>query len=302
MTWNDALAECRARFPLQAVTIDGVAWSLLDTGAGEGTLLLLPGALGFADTSFHFVLAFAPFLRVLSVDYPPALTDGDRLIDGLAALLAQRDLAPAHVVGGSYSGLVAQRLAERYPQRAASLILANTWAADPRRARYFRPAAWLVARTPARLLQRVMAAYMDSFLPGADPPTRFWRSYFEAILPAFTPALLANRLRTFASLDAAEWQLSTAAPGGHGERTERPQSCMCNCTAAFHAHGVGRHLPVLLVESSDDRLFGTASREALRRRYPQAQATRLACPGHAAALTHVEEYVRLYREWLTINR
>ena len=269
VTWDAALAECRARYPLQEMAIDGASWSFLDTGAGAATLLLLPGAMGFADTSFHFVLAFAPQMRVLSVSYPPALTDGDRLVDELAVLLATRGVAAAHVVGGSYSGLVAQRLAERHPQQVCALILANTWAADPGRARWFRPAAWLVAHTPARLVQRLLGGYKDRFLPSDDPATCFWRSYFEAILPAFTPALIASRLHAFASLDTAHWPSASVWPG-----------------------------PVLLVESTDDRLFGERSRRALPVRYSHAQVVKLDYPGHAAALTHVGDYVRLYRDWM----
>jgi pimeloyl-ACP methyl ester carboxylesterase len=271
--WEAALVECRARYPLQAVAIDGVSWSFLDTGVGDATLLLLPGAMGFADTSFHFVLAFAPAMRVLSVSYPASHTDGDRLVDELAELLTARGIGAAHVVGGSYSGLVAQQLADRYPQHVASLILANTWAADPARARYFRPAAWLVARLPAWLLQRLMSDYMSRFLPGADPATRFWRSYFQAILPAFTPVLIASRLHAFTSLDTTHWPSASVWLG-----------------------------PALLVESTDDRLFGARSRRALRRRYSQADLVELDCPGHAAALTHVGDYVRLYRHWLASVR
>jgi pimeloyl-ACP methyl ester carboxylesterase len=163
-TWEAALAACRARYPLREMAIDGAIWSFLDTGAGDEALLLLPGAMGFADTSFHFVLAFAPQMRVISVGYPATVTDGDRLVDGLAALLTAQGVAAAHVVGGSYSGLVAQRLAERHPTQVCALILANTWAPDPARARWFRPAAWLVAHTPGGLLQRFMARYVDRFL------------------------------------------------------------------------------------------------------------------------------------------
>ena len=260
VTWEAALAECRARYPLQEITIGSAAWSFLDTGAGNETLLLLPGAMGFADTAFHFVLAFAAQMRVISISYPPTVTDGDRLVNGLANLLTARGIDATHVVGGSYSGLVAQRLAARYPQHVASLILANTWAPDPARARWFCPAAWLVAHTPGWLLQRVMAGYMDRFLPGADPATGFWRGYFADLLPAFTPHLIASRLRAFASLDAAQWSPAPNSPG-----------------------------PVLLVESSEDRLFGNKSRLGLRMCYPQADVVTLECPGHAAALTHVGE-------------
>ena len=293
--WEEALATCRARYPLQQATLDGAIWPFLDTAEGEEALLLLPGAMGFADTAFHLVLAFAGQMRVLSVDYPPALTDGDRLVDGLAALLARCGLAPAHVVGGSYSGLAAQRLAARYPAQVRSLILANTWAPDPGRARLFRPAAWLVARTPARLLQRVMAAYMGAFLPGADPATRFWRAYFAEVLPAFTPALVASRLAAFASLDCT----GGARHGGRGVVTEcaerKQRSLRDPCLPPGELHPI----PVLLVESDGDHLFGDGSRRALQRRYPQAQVVTLDCPGHAAALTHVEEYVQVYRDWMT---
>lgn len=295
ITWDAALAACRARYPLREMTLAGATWSLLDTGAGDATLLLLPGAMGFADTSFHFVLACAPQMRVISVSYPATVTDGERLVDGLAALLAARTVKQAHVVGGSYSGLVAQRLAARYPGKVASLILANTWAPDPARARWFRPAAWLVAHTPGWLLQRVMARYLDRFLPGADPATRFWRSYFAEILPAFTPQLVASRLAAFASLDCTD----KAGHGGSGgvtkcaERTQRSRREPCLQPGESHP------IPVLLVESRGDHLFGDGSRRALRRRYPQARVVTLDCPGHAAALTHVEEYVQVYRDWMT---
>ena len=102
-----------------------------------------------------------------------------------------------------------------------------------------------------------------------DSTTRFWRGYFAAILPAFTPALIASRLHAFASLDTAHWPSASVWLG-----------------------------PVLLVESTDDRLFGERSRRALPVRYPQAQVVKLDYPGHAAALTHVDDYVQLYRHWL----
>lgn len=274
--WDAARAACRAHYPVGELAIGDEIWQIIDTGAGAATLLLLPGAMGFADTPFHFVLALAQAMRVISVGYPPTLADGDRLVDGLVALLDRRGVAAAHVVGGSYSGLVAQRLALRRPQRVESLILANTWAPDPRRARYFRGASWLIERLPQQLVQRIGARYMNYFLPGADAATQFWRRYFAQVLPAFTPALVVARLRTFASLDAADW--SQPASGSSAGRSS--------------------DLPVLLVESSDDTLFGTASQAALRLRYPQAQVAELACRGHAAALTHVVEYVELYRSWL----
>ncbi len=295
ITWDAALAECRARYPLGELKIDGAIWSFLDTDTGDATLLLLPGAMGFADTAFHFVLAFAPQMRVISVSYPDTVTDGDRLVDGLAALLAARGVAAAHVVGGSYSGLVAQRLAARYPQRVASLILANTWAPAPARARWFRPAAWLVAHMPGWLLQRIMAGYMDHFLPSSDPATRFWRGYFADLLPAFTPALVASRLRAFASLDRAR-KTKHNGHGGSTKGTERTLRTRQDVSEPRPDRCIDP--PVLLVDSRGDRLFGATSQRALRRRYPQARVVALDCPGHAAALTHVGMYVLLYRDWM----
>ena len=271
--WDAALAVCRARYPVYELTIGDGTWQCIDTGAGAATLLLLPGAMGFADTPFHFVLALAQAMRVIAVGYPPTLTDGDHLVDGLLGLLDRCGVAATHVVGGSYSGLVAQRLALHHPQQVASLILANTWAPDPRRAHYFRGASWLIERLPQRLVQRISARYMDHFLPGAEAATHFWRRYFAQVLPAFTSQLIVARLRTFASLDAADWS----------------QPASDSSSSA---------MPVLLVESSDDTLFGATSQAALRLRYPQAQVTELACRGHAAALTHVVQYVELYRDWL----
>ena len=51
-------------YPLQS---DRRGWQWVDTCVGRETLLILPGMLGEAGTSFLFVQALAPHMRVISL-------------------------------------------------------------------------------------------------------------------------------------------------------------------------------------------------------------------------------------------
>jgi len=266
------LTALRAAHPTQQCVIGRHTWTYLEAGAGNETILLLPGALGEADTSFQYIAALQTTHRVVSVGYPPTLDRLGSLIDGLHALLGRLHIPCAHVVGGSYSGLAAQHFAAHWPQQVRSLLLSNTGAPAPTQAPLWSAAAHAVGLLPERFLQRMMQANIRRFLPGSSPTEEFWRGYFAASLRHWSKQAVVSRLRLLS-------QMHGAAAAAHLRRT------------AYRG-------PVLLIDAAGDRLVPPAQRRALAALYPQARRVTIAGKGHVASLDEAAAYIQLYREFL----
>lgn len=244
----------------------------MEAGDGGATLLLLPGALGEADTSFQYILALQASYRVVSLGYPPTLDRLPALLDGLDAVLRWLHVTQAHIVGGSYSGLVAQHFAARRTQRARSLLLSNIGAPNPTQAPLWLLAAGAIRLLPEPALQRLMRGSIRRFLAGDSPAERFWRSYFAAALPTWSKQAVITRLRLMSQL--------------HGRAN----------AARLHRTAFGG--PVLILNAEGDRLVSRREREALRALYPQAQHAAITNKGHVASLDEAAAYIRIYQEFL----
>jgi pimeloyl-ACP methyl ester carboxylesterase len=276
------LATLRSLYGLQQIVVDGHAWSYVDTGAARQNsipqnampLLLLPGALGAADTSFQYILAFAAERRVVSLDYPPTLPALTPLIQGLEGVLGALDLGQVAVVGGSYSGLVAQYFAAGAPRRVGALLLSNIGAPAPAEALRWRLAAGAVALLPQEFLHTCMRLGIGRFLHGDSPAHTFWRAYFAQAIPALQKHALLARLRLTAAMHARAGDL-----GGRAYRG-----------------------PTLIVAVEGDGLVSPAQGAALRGRYPQALCVTLCAQGHVASLDAAESYIAIYQEFLCQNR
>lgn len=261
-------AFCAAN-PITCRQLLGVRWEYIACGRGAACLLLLPGAMGLADTSFEYALAFAPHMRVLTVSYPPAVPTVAGLADGLAALLVAEGVGQAHLLGGSYSGMVAQVLARRHPGLIASLLLATTGLPQPARVVPLTLILALVALLPQERLRALLRCGLSHYLPDAGTTQDFWRGYLRAAIAGTSKAHLLAKLLVQIDFDA-RW--STAALGWHG--------------------------PVLLLDAPGDALFGPADQRALRRLYPQAQTHTLAGRGHSAALDGAPETIAAIKRFL----
>ena len=265
----EELARFRALHPCTLRNVRGVRWEYIACGHGEDTVLLLPGAMGMAETAFHYVLAFEEQYRVLSLTYPAAVNTLDLLLAGIVELLDAEGSGRTHVIGGSYSGFVAQFLAGRYPDRVTSLLLSNTGVPSATQARYYRWLHRLLWPLPAGVLHGIMHASIRHFLPTDTPEQHFWRAYFAATIPQFSRPMILNRLRLMIEMQ----QGVAAAQAWRG--------------------------PVLIVDAGADRMVPAADRAALRALYPQATCVELSDSGHVASLDNTDEYIALYREFLT---
>jgi len=286
------LATLRATHPVSRCTIDGIDWEAIVCGAGARTLLLLPGALGLAETSFHHIAAFEQTARVISLSYPDAIDNIHDLVDGIVGLLAAYQVDKAYVVGGSYSGLIAQYLALWHPGCVAALLLSNSGAPNRQRGRRYALFARLLSAVPEPALHMAMRGMIRLFLPAATPEHRFWRAYFEEIIPRFRRRGLLNRLRIQADVDRAENAAQWAGEAKIHKEAAREQNA-----DGDRQEGLWKG-PTLIVDASHDHLQAPTQRDQLHRRFPQARVVTLAERGHAAALDEQATYLRIYQEFL----
>lgn len=123
-------------------TVSGVRLYYEMEGEGHPVLLLHPVGLDLTCWDDQ-VEALAPRFRVLRVDLrghgrsgvPPLPYTLQALAEDVHALLRTLQLAPAHVIGLSLGGMVAQLLALDHPEAVRSLVLADTNCTLPPQAR-----------------------------------------------------------------------------------------------------------------------------------------------------------------------
>ncbi len=157
-------------------------------------VVLLPGLDGSGRLHDTFTAAMAPRFRLEIVAYP-----GDRILDyrQLQAFVTERlpRDAPFLLIGESFSGPIAIRIAASRPSGLAGLVLCATFAASPRPwLGYLQPLLALpLPLPPARML---MPAMMGRWT------TRDWTRREQAALDALPAAVARARLSEVLRVDA----------------------------------------------------------------------------------------------------
>lgn len=260
------LSQFRTAYPEKQLQHRGTLWRYRCGGAGSEPILWLTGALGLGEFAFGYALALGQDFRLFFPDYPP-LRALEGMTDGLAAVLDAEGVHAAHVVGGSFGGMLAQHFVRRHPDRVRSLVLSHTTGPHRSytRAVLMRILSWLLPERSYRALlsRRLRPAFRD-----ADP---FWVRYFDASVAALPKRDLVSRV-----LLASDFLQLRYAPD---DLDSWPGS-------------------LLILDADDDPLVPRPARTALRTLYPRAQVHTFSGTGHSAAILEPELYAQLIRRFL----
>ena len=262
-------AYCAA-CPIQYANCAGQCWPYREGGPPNApAVLLLPGALGRPETGFEYAEALQNTFRVIAPGYPKTAKTMADLASGAAELLRGLGVVRAHIVGGSFGGLVAQAMVDRFPQSVNQLVLSDTSPPVFRRALAMQAAACFIRALPERVVHAALRFGIKGYV--AHLPTdarRFWRGHFAEMLAQLTKAEVEGRARAWAEFDAASAAQNNA---------------LCPKTL------------VLCAES--DR---TVSPLAFRARFPCARVHVVASPlGHAASIGDTPAYLAPILRFLT---
>jgi pimeloyl-ACP methyl ester carboxylesterase len=236
-------------YPLQQASLEGCQdWAWVDTLHGDRTIVLLPGLMGEAGTSFLYIQALAPHLRVVSVTYPSAIGSVSGLCSGLHALLDFLKIKKASILGGSASGFLAQAFVRSFPEHTSSLILTHTGLPNSGRARSMRRYLWLLRMMPFGLLRTGMLLSVPTYFPRRTPMHAFWREHFRQVIRRQGKSDLQKRFSWLADFhshyhfqpgDLAAWQGKILLMEMHGDTMTSPSE-----QAAMRALYPGAHLHV----------------------------------------------------------
>jgi pimeloyl-ACP methyl ester carboxylesterase len=271
------LKEFRRTHPYKELTVGDARWQYISCGQGEQALLLLPGALSTGESMFPLITAFERDYRIVAPSY--ALSHTMRaLCDGLARILETEALPQAHVLGGSYGGLVAQHFVRRYPAQVRSLILSHTFVITRGHATPLWIAGKLFRVFPQSLFVPLLKLRLDQMLlstlrAARHPEAEFWRAYLnEAIASDLLKEVFVHQNKCLLEL------------------THQPQF-----TPDDLKEWDGK---ILIIESDDDPAIRARERALLRSTYPQARVHTFRDAGHASSILKREEVLSIIRSFL----
>ena len=257
--WDARFAAFRAAHKPARARLAGSDWEYIDAGEGPPAILLLPGGLGVAESSFRAISRLEPRARVIAPTIP-AVGDVRQVVDGLAGLLDHAGLERVHVSGHSLGSGLAHVLVRRHPDRVGRLALGSFGLYTRTHARL----ATLFLRLPPRLLAAYYRRAAARLTSDADPAeAAFLRATVDEVLRDPREGLARLQLLVDLVNHPRRYRLF--------EPVERP----------------GR---VLIIGAADDRGFSAVEREALITAYPGATVRIFPRGGHWVALAEQAAY------------
>lgn len=264
---RERLLRFRSDHPERFVDHAGLRWTYRQIGQGDA-LLWLVGGLKKGDAAYNYVPLLRDHFCIILPDYPAAATMS-ALADGLAALLDAENIAQAHVLSGSFGGMLAQELLHRHPQRIRQIVLSNTSAPRPALAQRYRNGLRTMRLLPEFVLRLLAPGQMYATIAPSAQESEFWKAYLKE--------LFAERL------NKRDISTTYEAMIDFMQRTYDP---------------VILEGQMLIMGSADDHTFGADALSQLFALYPQAQRHVFGGGGHSPASTRQTEFFALVRAFL----
>jgi pimeloyl-ACP methyl ester carboxylesterase len=259
---------------------DGVALYFEEHGAGEETIVLVPG-LGLTTRAWTEVVdQLKANYRVVAVDPRGAgrsdkpdvpYTGETNAMDMLAIFDAAR-IERGHFVGMSMGGMIGQEFAIRFPERVKSLVLASTYAATD---------AWSQRLFEVRKQMILELGLLDHFR--------------LSIMFVFSPFAFRRMADQVAAIEVS----LTENPPDKNAYLRQLQFCMDHDT-------VDRldqiQSPALVVTGLHDILTSPVQGQELTGWINGARYVEFPQASHGLIFEEVDEFSRLVREWVEETR
>jgi 3-oxoadipate enol-lactonase len=239
---------------------------------GAGPPLLLVQGLGYATWAWQRqVPAFAARWTTIAFDNrgagrspkPPGPYSLEELADDAAAVLRVHADEPAHVIGLSMGGYIAQLLALRHPRLVRSLVLAGTGPGEP-------------THTPVPETTR------QAWLSAAGlPPEQFARRTMPL---SFAPGWTEKHPDDYERLLAARLEYPTPPECWAAQY----DACVRFVEAGAPVEEI--ELPALVLHGDADRVVPIENGRALAARLPNGRLVELPGRGHLAPLEDPETF------------
>jgi pimeloyl-ACP methyl ester carboxylesterase len=245
---------------------------MIDSCVGRDAILLLPGFMGEAETSFLYVLALDAHFRVISLTYPPSIGRIETLCDGLASFMAELEIRQAMILGGSSSRFVTQAFVRRHPSRVSRFILTHTGLPNPGRAHTAKLYLMVLRLLPFGLLRWLMQVSVFGYFSGRASSPVFWCRHFSAIICRQSREALLKRLALMDDFHS-NYRFRPADLGGWPGK-------------------------ILIMEMSREHLSTTTEQMAMRKLYSQARLHIFSESAHYAAVEHSDDQILVIKEFL----
>lgn len=247
-------------------------WQWIDTKEGAKTLLMLPGFLGTAETSFLFIISLAINMRVISVSIPPTINNTKEFCYSFAILLNQLKINNLTILGGSSGGFLAQSFIRVHPEMVANLILTHTGLPNKKWHKTTRYILHAIDKIPFTIIRNIMHLSVYYYFPAMNHSHIFWRSHFQNIIKRLSHQAVKNRF---------------------------------NLLNDFHAHNlfVSGDLDkwkgkTLIMEMHKDQLTNSKEQIALQMLYPQAILHSFSNTAHFDSVENPQEQIEVIRNFM----